>query len=260
MFQKYRKSSKEGGVLIYIRECLRVKLREDLMQLREHEVESVWVELFGKTDKKLLWGTFYRPPNSSKDYDTAIREQIIQSSLKGDMIIVGDFNYPTINWNSLTAGGREEQYFLSKMQDCFLEQHVMEPTREGNVLDLIFSTNGNYVDKVEIREHLSDSDHCSIGFTVELDTKKTINNRIMPCFWKAKFQEFKKEVKEAFQEGIKGNNIEEIWNHFTTTIELAMKHWIPYENKNKIKYTSPPWFGIKVREKFYCNIILILLL
>ena len=49
---------------------------------------------------------------------------------------MGDFNHPDIRWNSLDSSN-ESAKFLLLVQNCFLTQHVLEPTRGDNVLDLI---------------------------------------------------------------------------------------------------------------------------
>ena len=54
------------------------------------------------------------------------------------VLIMGDFNYPHINWCSAHS-------FLMCVQGCFLYQHVTEPThfRHGQaakILDLVFTT------------------------------------------------------------------------------------------------------------------------
>ena len=53
---------------------------------------------------------------------------------------MGDFNYPDIGWNSLDSSN-ESAKFLLLVQNRFLTQHVLEPTRGDNVLDLILSSN-----------------------------------------------------------------------------------------------------------------------
>ena len=41
-------------------------------------------------------------------------------------------------------------YFL--IQDCFLTQHVLEPTKGGNVLDLMLYSQNELVDNVKVHE------------------------------------------------------------------------------------------------------------
>jgi len=60
-------------------------------------------------------------------------------------LLMGDFNYPEIDWSSLTASGGDSTpaaTFLNTCEDTFLIQHVQNPTRSrGNqhppLLDLV---------------------------------------------------------------------------------------------------------------------------
>ena len=59
---------------------------------------------------------------------------------KGDCIIMGDFNHGNIKWDSQQSTGVEDQKFLCLVQDNFLTQHVLEPTRAARVLDIVLSS------------------------------------------------------------------------------------------------------------------------
>ena len=50
---------------------------------------------------------------------------------------MGDFNHEHIQWNSLESTGIEDQQFI------FFTQHVLEPTRGENVLDIVLSSQKN---------------------------------------------------------------------------------------------------------------------
>ena len=67
---------------------------------------------------------------------------------------MGDFNHGQIQWKTLESVGRDDQQFLLLIQDSFLTQHGLEPTRGGNVLDLIFSSQNRLVDNIKIGESL----------------------------------------------------------------------------------------------------------
>ena len=45
-----------------------------------------------------------------------------------------------LQWKSLESAGGGDHQFLLLTQDPFLSRHVVEPTRGGNVLDLILSS------------------------------------------------------------------------------------------------------------------------
>ena len=54
---------------------------------------------------------------------------VIYILFKGECIIMGYYNHGHIQWNSLESTGSEDQQFLFLIQDSFLTQHVLEPTR-----------------------------------------------------------------------------------------------------------------------------------
>ena len=49
---------------------------------------------------------------------------------------MGDFSHGHIQWKSLESTRGEDQQFLFLM----LTQHVLEPTREENLLDIVLSS------------------------------------------------------------------------------------------------------------------------
>ena len=61
---------------------------------------------------------------------------------------MGDFNHGHIQWTYLQSTGREDQEFLNLVQDSFLSQHVLEATRGENVLDIVLSSQKEFVDNV----------------------------------------------------------------------------------------------------------------
>ena len=77
---------------------------------------------------------------------------------KGDCIIMGFFNHGNIKWDTLQSTGVEDQAFLCLVQDNFLTQHVLEPTRAARVLDIVLSLHKEFVDNVVIQEPLGSGD------------------------------------------------------------------------------------------------------
>ena len=51
-------------------------------------------------------------------------------------------------------GERIKSFFLNLVQDSFLFQHMLEPTRDKNVLDIVLSSQKEFVDNVNICEPL----------------------------------------------------------------------------------------------------------
>ena len=86
---------------------------------------------------QLTVGEVYRCPSTSKEQDV-ILHNVISHVSRNDCVIMGDFNHADIRWNSLDSCD-DGKAILMLVQDCFLTQHVSEPTRVDNILDLILS-------------------------------------------------------------------------------------------------------------------------
>ena len=90
---------------------------------------------------------------------------------------MGDFNHGHIQWKSLEYRG-EDQQFLVLIQESFLAQHVLEPTRGENVLDIVLSSQKELVDNVKIHEPLGNSDHNQIHFDINVKSESKNKKRI----------------------------------------------------------------------------------
>ena len=129
--------------------------------------EAIWCSLESQ-GSKIIVGVVYRCPSISKDEDTRLHKVITHAS-RGECLIMGDFNQPDIRWNYLD-NSNERAKFLLLVQNCFLAQHVLEPTRGDNVLDLFLSSNKELVDKVTVVEPLETSDHSQTHFNIIVKT------------------------------------------------------------------------------------------
>ena len=144
MFRKDRIGRRGGGVILYVKESIQAY---EIKLEREADCdEAVWCKKFsGKP--QLIIGLVYRSPNINEE-DTKIKNDIKEVS-KGECIIMGEFNHGHIQWNSLESTGSEDQQFLFLIQVSFLTQHVLEPTRGENVLDIVLSSQKELVDNVK---------------------------------------------------------------------------------------------------------------
>ena len=77
---------------------------------------------------------------------------------------MGDFNYPDVNWfyhNTDADASSDSIEFLDCVNDCFLSQHVLQPTRYNSILDLVFTRDPDLVSNTKVIEYLGNSDHKS---------------------------------------------------------------------------------------------------
>ena len=122
----------------------------------------------------LLFGNVYRSPNSSPENSAAINSalrDLLQDRAKyTHQCIVGDMNFPDINWRHphQTPPG-DGAKFLETAEDLFLFQHVSEVTRcRGDnipsLLDVVLTNEEDMVSKIEHLAPLGASDHQTLLF------------------------------------------------------------------------------------------------
>ena len=100
-------SDNSRGVVIYVRDGLNADYCSILTN--SDFKESVWCEVRINKMEKLLIGGIYKSPNSDVANHMALNELITQAvELKyKHTIILGDFNFPEINWDSWSVNRSE---------------------------------------------------------------------------------------------------------------------------------------------------------
>ena len=105
---------------------------------------------------------------------------------------MGDVNHGHIQWNSLESTGGEDQQFIFLIQDSFLTQYVLEPTRVENVLDIVLSSLTEFVDNVEIHEPSGNNDHNLTHFDMKVKPESKNKNKYRRNFSKGKYKDMRK--------------------------------------------------------------------
>ena len=88
-----------------------------------------------------------------------------------------DHVLPALETYTLQSTGVEDQKLLCLVQDNFLTQHALEPTRATRILYIVLSSQKELVDSVEIKEPLGSSDHNQMHFDINIKSdKQKLNN------------------------------------------------------------------------------------
>jgi len=101
--------------------------------------------------KNLLVGVCYRTPNNdivNFDSNRKLNDLIMEMGGRELLLLMGDFNYPVINWEDLSASSVSGQMFVDSLEDHFLVQHVKNNTRNDSILDLVITSEPDMVDTV----------------------------------------------------------------------------------------------------------------
>ena len=107
---------------------------------------------------------------------------------------MGDLNHGNIKWDTLQSTGVEDQKLLCLVQDNFLTQHVLEPTRAARVLDIVLSSQKELVDNVVIQEPSGSSEHNQLYFNINIKSDKRKVKQCRRDFRKGNYQEIRKSL------------------------------------------------------------------
>ncbi|MCG7879242.1 MAG: endonuclease/exonuclease/phosphatase family protein, partial [Candidatus Thiodiazotropha endolucinida] len=155
-FRKDNYSNGGGGILVYVKNGISVRRREDL---ETNNVPCLWLEIRPASSKSFLVGNMYRPPDSRVEFNDRF-EDFIDNIIneEKEYILLGDFNK-----NLLDAEiDRDWGNFTTSLG---LTQLVTEPTRVTNesqtLIDHIYTNTEENIQRVNV-ERLCLSDHYAI--------------------------------------------------------------------------------------------------
>ena len=145
---------------------------------------------------------------------------------------MGDFNHGNIKWDTLQSTGIENQTLLCLLQDNFLTQHVLEPTRAARILDIVMSSQKEFVDNVVIQEPLGSSDHNQLHFNIKMKSDKTKVKQCRRDFRKGNYKEIRKSLAHIYwNDKVKNKTTTESWNILRGEIDSAVDSYVPMKSK-----------------------------
>ena len=90
----------------------------------------------------VIYCLVYIPPRSSNKYFQELFEFLTSFNATDDLVLLGDFNFNDINWESLYGFTPHSAKFCEIIFDLNLCQLISEPTHiHGNILDLVLTNN-----------------------------------------------------------------------------------------------------------------------
>jgi hypothetical protein len=231
------------GVLVYVDECLDSKI----INIESQFEEIVTVQINGLEDKIIL-GNFYRSPNSNSENDNHMYKLIkdICELERCKVVLLGDFNFPDIDWEISEGKERSSINFIQEIRDNFLIQNVKECTRARgedtpHLLDLVLS-NDNIIEEIVFLSPLGKSDHCVMEVKCEWQ-KKLSPQSTRSNFNKGDYERFRLYLKSQHwfnMLNVYKGDIEGMWNVFKEIVLKGMELFIPKVN-NFANFKKPFW-------------------
>jgi Reverse transcriptase (RNA-dependent DNA polymerase)/Endonuclease-reverse transcriptase len=188
--------SRGGGVLLYVRESLNAVELIYPHDIHGSDCDSVWCNVNINNSVRFIVGCVYRPPSSSNINTEYIFNQIRDICLahkNSKVIVLGDFNFPNVNW-LLNLFPSNSLGLKSLIEDCLFTQHVSQPTRYSNILDLVMT---RCINKTDVNVHylppLARSDHVCLEVSVTLanpiEIESNENQRVVQyCYKRADWE------------------------------------------------------------------------
>lgn len=241
IFRHDRDKKRGGGVLLAIKKTL-----SSFCVNIDSTIEIVWTACITSATKILI-GVCYRPPDSDNSFVEELRKSVDSATRQcspDNIYLLGDFNFPQIDWSLLTSTCHEAMKFVSLTLDYNLFQVVKEPTRGTNILDLILT---NAHETVSSILHVDGfSDHKLLQITLSLPTH-VLHSTVKKIrdYNRGNYEGINDELEafydQVFLPSFPYRSVNENWILFKNKIITLVDKYIPLisisnDNKN-------PWFN-----------------
>ena len=193
-------------------------------------------------------------PNTSLDGLESVLKQITPSHSKATIVVVGDFNCPGIDWDSLRPGSKVvsvSEKLINIAVDFGIEQQQKDPTRQDSVLDLFFTNNKSLMSNLcnipgisTVNEH----DTLVADLKLRAEIQKSAPHKIYQ-WGRAKWSRIKGETR-AFATRFcsdSGRSVEDQWSSIENHISKMMKEHVP--SKFSKTRTDQPWVTPDLKRK-----------
>ena len=192
----------------------------------------------------------YIPPSCSPDYfSSCISALTTIMTHHQNVIILGDFNLPDIDWSCLTSHSPFSDLLCDFIFQYNLTQLLLNSTHcKGNILDLLITNSDHWISNLHITpcsENLF-SDHLFIFFDLLTNyhpPQQTFSYSL--DFSKGDFDAFNDYLLEFDFSFCNSMDIDSAWNHLKSILSIGCSRYIP---KIRINSHRPPkWFNSDIR-------------
>jgi hypothetical protein len=174
--------------------------------------------------------------------DTAINKH-------GPTVILGDFNCPEIDWQSMRCSSElcHRLLYNFTVYNGF-SQCVTQPTRQANILDIVLTNDTLLMSRIEVAPPFSTSDHCVVDIDLLFSDGRCaeqVSNSAKRKIYLWKNGDYK--GMKMFLSCYKWDDVfmynftvDDLWHAFREVIDYAVSVYVPckYVNCNN-SYTKP---------------------
>ena len=243
--RKDRIGDPHGGVMLYVKETIFYKRREDL-EIRG--LENIWIEL-ANNHKRILFGIFYRPPNSDANYFSNIEDSLALAvdTAISDIIVTGDFN---LNILSARASRKIESLCLQFSFFQSIDQPTHFTENSSSLIDLLLVSNKDHLLLSGVGDPFLNQGlryHCPIYgiFKFSKPRVKTFLRHVW-YYERGGFNLFRDKASTLDWESLQSSDINVYADNINTAINSMATECIPSRHV-QIKPLDPPWLTASLK-------------
>ncbi len=245
------RESRGGGVVILCKNIYHCVL---LKTFQSDGYEGVVVNIGSVSDYVSIC-CIYRAPTCDIQHSLELHEIINDVLSSADnFILIGDFNYQSIDWHNASSSNVAELSFLNVISDLGGTQLVVTPTRNHSILDLLITSSPHLIsDPITVGEPFSGSDHNSIIAKVCF-SKPLIMHAVEQ--WKYMFQRVNYELLHDYLRlqdwsVVYSNSTPDYkWDFFIDTINNIIHDFVPKKLIKKKSCYRAPWCNAYLRRLY----------
>ena len=237
MFDNNIEEEKGRGQLLFVSKDFKAK--RVYMNTAFEETTCVKIDL--NNQDKLLVVLIYRSPNSAERNNKLLNDLVKETCSLGasHILIMGDFNYGSVDWETMYSDDEVEMTFLDSLINEGLHQNVEEPTRhrgqnEPTILDLLITKDDTNIDEIAYNSPLGKSDHSVLMFSYRCYPDADVEEGYKLLYHKADIQAMKNEMSQINWGNImQGLNTNEKWKSFCEHFDKTVEKNIPKVKRRK---------------------------
>ena len=234
-----------GGLLLYAKTDFTIAESKKDIYDSFNQCCGVTLPMVGGSHVELV--LVYRPHKLYDGVETSQNNSALAEIIKSvpkPSIIVGDFNFKDINWETY-SGGAASKAFLDSVNTAFLTQHVDFATqRSGNILDLVFSSRPNLITAVSDVGRVGKSDHSLILVELTGNVRMNKTEQEVPDWGKANLGKLVELLAEIDWEAKLNSTTQESWDVFKAVLDEVQQECVPKKLRRSVH--KPLWMNRNV--------------
>ena len=160
------------------------------------------------------------------------------------LIILGDFNFPDIDWTTWSSKEDKSAELLECFRDNYLYQVIDSETRHrqgqvSSLLDLILVKDCNNISNIEYLDPLGSSDHNVISFEYNcyFEYEQSLCERLN--YYKGDYDSMRKELDIDWESLLQNDDTNTMLTKFMDKLNSAMNKHIPKSKPRNTKGNIP---------------------